>query len=133
MRIEISVWFSFHYCEKFAFHDVYCLLKNDEEQTEEHQDIFYIFTFEEEDFKDLKINNVKRKGNFGFRIFPYRSTILEFLIFYIKNWSMTVWENYYCYLRMSPEQLSHLLSLVYERISKKHSLDFERVFLLKKV
>ena len=60
-------------------------LKNDEEQTEEHQDIFYIFTFEEEDFKDLKINNVKRKGNFGFRIFPYRSTILEFLIFYIKN------------------------------------------------
>ena len=41
---------------------------------------FYIFTFEEKDSKDLKVYDVKRKGNFGFGIFSCRETILEFLI-----------------------------------------------------
>ena len=57
------------------------MMSNDE-QTEEYEDIFYIFTFEE-DSKDVKISNVKRKDNFEFGIFScseYRKAILEFLI-----------------------------------------------------
>ena len=31
---------------------------DNDEQTEEYEDIFYIFTFEEEDRKEMKINDV---------------------------------------------------------------------------
>ena len=58
---------------------------NNNEQTEEYEDIFYIFTFEEENRKDLKTNDLKRKDNFGFGKFSYRKSILEFLILYIRN------------------------------------------------
>ena len=44
-------------------------MMNNKEQTEEYEDIFYIFTFKEEDSKDMKISDVKRKDNFGFGIF----------------------------------------------------------------
>ena len=46
---------------------------------------FYIFTFEEEESKDLKMNNMKRKKNWGFGIVSHRETIFEFLIHYIRN------------------------------------------------
>ena len=34
--------------------------------------LFYIFTFEEKDSKDFKINDLKRKNNFGLDIFFHR-------------------------------------------------------------
>ena len=46
---------------------------------------FYSFTFEEEESKDLKMNNVKRKENLGFGIGSHREAIFEFLIHYIRN------------------------------------------------
>ena len=58
---------------------------NNKEQTEEYEDIFYIFTFKEGDSKDMKISDVKRKDNFGFGIFSQRDTILEFFILYIRD------------------------------------------------
>ena len=44
-------------------------MMNNYEQTENMKIFFYIFTFEEEYTKDLKINDVERKTNFGFGIF----------------------------------------------------------------
>ena len=91
---------------------------NNNEQTEEYEDIFYVFTFKEENRKDLKTNDLKRKGNFGFGKFSYRKSILELLIFYVRELKYGR-EIYYRYLRMSPERFSYLLSLVRDRISKK--------------
>ena len=44
-------------------------MMNNYEQTENMKIYFYIFTFEEEYTKDLKINDVERKANFEFGIF----------------------------------------------------------------
>ena len=55
---------------------------NKDEQTKEYGDIF---TFQEKDSKNFKINDVKRKDNFEFMMFSYRETILEISILYIRN------------------------------------------------
>ena len=70
---------------------------------------FYIITFEE-DSKGFKINSVKGKDNFGFRIFSYKEAILKFyknLYQELKYGRMLL-----PYLQMSPERFSHILSLV---------------------
>ena len=65
-------------------------MMNNNEQTEEYEDIFYRFTLEEGKQKNKQTKNKtkkksKKKDNFGFGIFSYRETILEFLILYIRN------------------------------------------------
>ena len=115
MRLEFSIDYII----------LFFTMVNNNEQTEEYEDIFYIFTFEEEDRKDLKTNDLKRKGNFGFGKFSYRKSILEFLILYIRNWSMV--EKF---ITVTFEWIQRDLvtsCLWFEIEFRRRRLDFERV------
>ena len=91
----------------------------------------YIITFEEEGSKDLKINDVKRKDNFTFGIFSYWDTLLEFLILYNKNLSISGNIITVTFEWVQKDLVISCFS--FKRELRKKIFHFERVFLLNNV